>query len=121
MADEIVKYEKEFTEEKFWAKLARYAVYIGREVVLMALKLYYALQDPEIPVWAKTVIIGALGYFILPLDAIPDLTPVVGYADDLGALAAALATVAMFITPEVNEKAMQKLRDWFGASGKSTD
>jgi uncharacterized membrane protein YkvA (DUF1232 family) len=121
MADDIVKFEKEYTEEKFWAKLARYAVNIGREVVLMALKLYYALQTPDIPVWAKTVIIGALGYFILPLDAIPDLTPVVGYADDLGALAAALATVAMYITPEVNQKALQKLNDWFGGSGKPCD
>jgi len=116
MADEIVKYEKEYSEQKFWSKLARYAITVGREVVLMALKLYYALQNPEIPVWAKSVIYGALGYFILPLDAIPDLTPAVGYADDLGALAAAIAAVAMFITPEVNEKAMQKMKDWFGGS-----
>jgi len=120
MADEIVKYEKEYSEQKFWSKLARYAITIGREVVLMALKLYYALQNPEIPVWAKSVIYGALGYFILPLDAIPDLTPAVGYADDLGALAAAIAAVAMFITPEVNEKAMQKMKDWFGGGERSS-
>ncbi len=115
MTIEPQNYRKEYSEEGFWKKLGKYAIIIGRELVEMALKLYYALQDPEIPTWAKSVIIGALGYFILPLDAIPDFTPAVGYADDLGALAAALATVAMFITPEVKEKAKQKLDDWFGS------
>ena len=121
MTNEIVEYENEYSEKRFWEKLASYAVGIGREVVLLALRLYYALQHPEIPTWAKSVIVGALGYFILPLDAIPDFTPMVGYADDLGALAAALAAVAMFITPEVNEKAKQKLKDWFGDKAGGPD
>ncbi|MFO0211413.1 MAG: DUF1232 domain-containing protein, partial [Pseudanabaena sp.] len=56
----------------------------------------------------------ALGYFIFPLDAIPDITPVVGYADDLGALAAAVAAVAIHIDENVKEKTRQKLKDWFG-------
>ncbi|WP_211605080.1 YkvA family protein [Vreelandella arcis] len=47
--------------------------------------------------WAKTTIYGALGYFISPVDAIPDLAPIVGYADDIGVLAGALAMVAAHI------------------------
>ena len=47
--------------------------------------------------WAKATIVGALGYFITPLDAIVDLTPVVGYADDLGVLALAIAAVATYV------------------------
>jgi uncharacterized membrane protein YkvA (DUF1232 family) len=94
--------------------VVKYAKIAGKEVVERALQLYYAAQEPSTPAWAKTVIYGALGYFIFPLDAIPDLTPVVGYADDLGVLAAAVATVALYINAKVKQKAKQKLSEWFG-------
>ena len=71
-------------------------------------------QRAETPAWAKGVIYGALGYFIFPLDAIPDVVPVVGYADDLGVLTAALAMVAIHITPEIKEQGRQRLEQWFG-------
>ncbi len=70
--------------------------------------------EENTPAWAKATIIGSLGYFIAPLDAIVDLTPVVGYADDLGVLALALATVATYINDEVRDKAALKMQDWFG-------
>jgi uncharacterized membrane protein YkvA (DUF1232 family) len=75
--------------------------------------LYYALQSPDTPTWAKGIVTGALGYFILPTDAIADFIPAVGYADDLGVLAWAVAAVAFSITPAVKEKARKKLEDWF--------
>ncbi|NEQ28549.1 MAG: DUF1232 domain-containing protein [Microcoleus sp. SIO2G3] len=105
----------DYSDQSFWEKLRKFALQAGREVVERALTLYYAAQRPETPLWAKTVIYSALAYFILPTDAIPDLTPIAGYADDLGALAAALTTVAMCITPEVRREAKQKLEDWFGS------
>lgn len=108
-----------YTDQNFWDKLRKFASQAGREVVEKALTLYYAAQRPETPLWAKTVIYSALAYFILPTDAIPDLTPIAGYADDLGALAAALMTVAMCITPDVKRNAKQKLEDWFGKEGES--
>jgi uncharacterized membrane protein YkvA (DUF1232 family) len=49
----------------------------------------------------------------MPLDAIPDVLPVVGYTDDLGTLAAAVGTVSMYITADVKAQAQQKLVDWF--------
>lgn len=107
-------YEKEYTDTGFKSKLIRYAKAAGREVVEKALWLYYAARSPSTPVWAKTAIYGALGYFISMIDAIPDLTPIVGYTDDLGVLVAALATVSAYITPEVKAKASEKLREWFG-------
>lgn len=79
-----------------------------------ALQLYYAAQDPQTPAWAKGVIYGALGYFIFPVDAIPDAVPAVGFSDDLGVLVAALASVVMYITPAVKEQARTRIRDWFG-------
>lgn len=103
-----------FSDKKFWNKLARFATEAGRDVVEKALTLYFAAQRPETPLWARTVIYSALAYFILPMDAIPDMTPMAGFADDLGTLAAALVTVAMAITPEVKAMAHQKVLDWFG-------
>ena len=68
------------------------------KLVRKALCLYYAALAPETPAWAKAVMLGALGYFILPLDLIPDAIPVIGYADDLGVILAAAATVAVKVT-----------------------
>ncbi len=111
---EVVKYEEEYSEESFWSKLGYHALTIGRNLVDLALQLYYAMQDPDIPTWVKTVIMGALGYLILPLDAIPDLIPGAGYTDDLGAIVAAVGIAATYITPEVKAKAGAKLKEWFG-------
>ena len=109
------QYEKKYTEDSFWDKVVKFARTAGREVIEKALWLYYAAQQPNTPLWAKTAIYGALGYFISPIDAIPDITPVVGYADDLAVLAAAVATVATYITADVKARAADKLRGWFGA------
>lgn len=108
------KYEKDFSDEGFWDKLTRYAKKAGKNVIEPALKMYYAAQDPETPIWAKGVIYGALGYFISPIDAIPDVAPIVGYTDDLTVVAAALAAVAANIKDEHVEKAKEKMRQWFG-------
>ncbi len=114
MANDLEPYANTYSENGFWDKLKVYARQAGRELVEKALLLFYAAQRPEVPVWARSIIYGALGYFILPADAIPDLTPLVGYSDDLGALALALATVAAHINDEVRTKTQDKLRQWFG-------
>ncbi len=111
---EPVGYEKEFTESFFWAKVKGFAILAGKEVIGKALQLFYVWQDDSTPTWAKSVILGALGYFITTLDAVPDITPIVGFTDDLGVLAAALAAVASYVTPEIKQQAKDKLNDWFG-------
>ncbi len=108
------EFEEAYSEESFWQKLRRYATVAGREVVEKALLLYYAAQQEKAPAWAKATIAAALGYFIVPLDAVADLTPAVGYADDLGVLVLALAAVATYINDEVREQTAEKMRDWFG-------
>lgn len=108
-------FSKEFSDDGFWNKVIKYAKTAGQEVIEKALWLYYAAQNPQTPTWAKTTIYGALGYFILPIDAIPDMLPGVGYTDDLGVIAAAITAVSMYITDEVKQQTAQKLRDWFGA------
>ncbi len=107
-------FERNYSETGFRDKLNRFAKEAGRELVEKALWLYYAAQQPETPAWAKATIFTALGYFILPTDAIPDITPVVGFGDDLGAITLALATIAAYVTPAVKEKTAARLRQWFG-------
>ena len=107
------RYLREYSPEGFWSKLKHYAKAAGEEVVCKSLQLYYAAQEPQTPRWAKATIYAALGYFICPIDAIPDLTPLVGYADDLGVLAAAIATVTLYVTPAIRERARRKSREWF--------
>lgn len=108
--EETAKY---YSEEKFWDKLKKFGKKAGANVVYAVLLLYYTLQKPDIPPKAKAVIIGALGYFILPLDLIPDFAAGVGFTDDLGALGLALIQVAMYIDEGVKLKAKEKIKTWF--------
>lgn len=108
------KYEEYYSEDSFLTKLKNFAKKAGVKVVYTALKLFYALKSDKTPTWAKSIIVGALGYFILPIDLVPDLVPVAGFTDDLGVLLAAVGTVALHITPEVIAQAKEKMQDWFG-------
>ena len=103
-----------YSDGAFWAKVKQFAKKAGAKVVYLALLLYYALKSPKTPKWAKTVIISALAYFICPIDLIPDTIPIVGFTDDLAALAAALKAVDTCITSDVKAEAKAKLSYWFG-------
>jgi uncharacterized membrane protein YkvA (DUF1232 family) len=103
----------QYSEESFRKKLQGFALRAGRQVIEKALVLYYCLQDRDTPKWTKAVIVGALGYFIAPLDAVPDFTPVFGFVDDLTALALALPVVAVYVKHEHHERAREKLSRWF--------
>jgi uncharacterized membrane protein YkvA (DUF1232 family) len=116
---DLEKYASFFTDDKFWHKLARAFKKAGVKVVYAALVLFYSLQDPRISKRDKLLIIGALGYFILPVDLIPDFLPALGYTDDLAALVLAFIKVKQCITQEVKAKAEAKLRQWFGDYDKN--
>lgn len=107
-------YSKYFSEKSLWEKLKKFSKIAGIKVVYAVLLLFYAMKDKNVSVKSKLIIIAALGYFILPSDAIFDLTPIIGFSDDLGVLLFALSQIASNITPEVKENARQKLKDWFG-------
>jgi uncharacterized membrane protein YkvA (DUF1232 family) len=107
-------YGKSYDDESFWDKVTNYAKTIGREIAHKAISMYYALQDPDTPAWAKGVIVVALGYFNFPADAIPDFIPGVGLADDAGALATAFGTVLIYIKQAHKDMATAKCDEWFG-------
>ena len=109
---EIEKYRKYFSESAFWQKLSSAAGKMGLKLTYYALVLFYAMLDESTPSKAKLVIIGALGYLILPLDLFPDFIPG-GHVDDLGVVAAAVWQVFKSITPEIKAKAARKVTEWF--------
>jgi len=110
----IEAHASHYSEEGFWDKLGKHAKAVGIGGIRYALRLWYALDNPELPTKVRAVIYGALGYFILPIDLIPDFMPGVGFSDDIAVLGAAVAIASMYINQDVKDKAEQKLRDWFG-------
>ena len=114
MNNPFKKYADFFSENSLLSKIKNYFREAGIRVVYSALLLYYAFTRKETPLWARNIIFGVLGYFISPIDALPDLTPIIGYTDDLGVLSFGLVTIACYVNKEVKEKARGKLKDWFG-------
>lgn len=94
-------------------KISKVAKKAGTKVIYSVLLMWYAFNRRETPVWAKRIIIGVLGYFLAPIDAIPDLTPIVGYTDDLGLLGLGLVAVAAYINDDVKQAARKRLGKWF--------
>ena len=107
-------FKEYYSEESLWKKIKHFSKSAGTTVVYAVLILYYIMTDKKTTIKTKLSITAALGYFILPTDAIFDLTPLIGYSDDLGVLIFALSMLSSNITPEIKNRAKQKLGDWFG-------
>ena len=105
--------KKNLNTEKFWSKVARFAKKAGANVIYAALILYYTFQKPGLPKKTKTTIIGAITYFILPIDFIPDILVGIGFTDDLVALGYAISQVIAHIDDSVKSQAKDKLANWF--------
>ena len=114
----LEKYEKEYSEDGLWEKIGKVAKKAGIKVIYYALLLFYALQSEKVTVAEKALIIGALGYFILPIDLIPDFMVPIGYGDDLAVMWGLIKKLDC-IDEAVKAQAQAKLTDWFGDYDKS--
>lgn len=114
MKNKLKPYVGRFSESGFWQKLQHFAKQAGIKTVYSALLLFYAYRRKDTPNWAKTIVLGTLGYLISPIDAIPDLSPIIGYTDDIGWLSFGLVTIASYINIDVRESARNRLKQWFG-------
>jgi uncharacterized membrane protein YkvA (DUF1232 family) len=92
---------------KFWHTVKREAANIP--FVEDALTAYYCAFDRQTPFYVKAALIGAVIYFIVPDDLIPDSIPVFGYLDDAAVLAGALKIFSSHIKPEHREAARRSL------------
>lgn len=105
---------KAFSENTFLKRMQKVVKSVGQKTIYTILLLYYAFTRKETPHWAKNIIIGVLGYLITPIDGIPDLTPIIGYTDDIGVLTFGLVTIACYVNDEVRAKARKQLEKWCG-------
>lgn len=91
----------------FWGKFTRLAAHIPfAEDLLTA---YYCAFDRGTPSHVRFALIGALAYFISPLDLLPDILPLIGLTDDAAVLAGAVKLVLGNIKPEHREAARETL------------
>lgn len=109
-----------FSLSGFWRVLGKLARRGGRKLIILAMTLFHCLNDSETPAWAKSVIIGALGYLIFPLDFIPDAILGVGFTDDWSVILGAVATVATHIKDEHKTKAAAVADRYLGV-GKNAE
>jgi uncharacterized membrane protein YkvA (DUF1232 family) len=96
-------------QRRFWRKLGRYAAVIPFAEDLLA--AYYCAFDRETPHSVRAVLVGTLAYFVVPIDAVPDILPALGFTDDAAVLAGAIKFVAGHIKPVHREAARTKLDD----------
>lgn len=101
--------DQEGLKRRFWAKFKRVAGKIPFAEDLVA--AFYCATDASTPSRVKLILLGAIAYFVFPTDAITDLLPLIGFADDAAVLAAAITQVAGSITEEHLQKARQVLKD----------
>lgn len=101
-ADKLAQ-DPETLRRRFWHKIKRVAVHLPfAEDILAA---YYCAFDRQTPRHVQVALLGAIAYFVLPFDFVPDLLPILGFTDDAAILATALRMVASNITPAHREAA----------------
>ena len=105
---ERVARDEETVRRGFWRKVKRLAARLPFTEDLLA--AYYCAFDRETPRHVQVALLGALAYFILPFDFVPDMLPVLGFTDDAAVLATAIRMVASNITAEHREAARAALK-----------
>ena len=96
-ADELAK-DRESVRRRFWAKFRRVVASLPFAEDLLS--AYYCAFDKQTPRHVQAALLGAIAYFILPFDFIPDMMPVLGFTDDAAVLATAIRLVASHITDD---------------------
>jgi len=106
LARRVAADEKE-VRRNFWCKLRRLTARLPfAEDLLTA---HYCAFDRQTPLHVKAALLGALAYFVLPTDLIPDYIPLVGYTDDAAVLAGAIKLVPSHMTDDHREAARRML------------
>ncbi|MGL6059397.1 MAG: YkvA family protein [Bradyrhizobium sp.] len=106
-ADRLAQ-DPDSVRRRFWRKFKRGMAKLPFAEDLLA--AYYCAFDRQTPRHVQVALLGALAYFVLPFDFMPDMLPVLGFTDDAAVLATALRMVATNITPEHREAARAALQ-----------
>jgi uncharacterized membrane protein YkvA (DUF1232 family) len=107
--DADVARDEDTVRRGFWGKAKR--VGAGLPFAEDLLAAYYCAFDRDTPLQVKAALLGALAYFVLPFDVIPDMLPFLGFADDAAVLATALRLIAGHIRPAHRKAAKRAVAD----------
>ncbi len=99
-------YESSYSASGFWEKLTVLPKKTECSFVKTAITLFVVLTEGDTQPWVKATIVAALGYFIFPLDLIPDFLPC-GFTDDIVVMTGVLAELAIFVTPSVQARVIE--------------
>ena len=113
MSEVPLSYAKHYSSKALVALLPRLLSKTGMDLVAKIVQLYYVARSPDVPGWVKASVCAGLGYLILVPDAVPDVTPLVGFLDDIAVLSSLFTTVAAHISPKVKGQADAKLAELF--------
>lgn len=109
-SDDVLDKTMQAPDEKtFWRKMKNSVKKAGEEIAVMGIKSWLAMADSNTSVRHKAILGGALAYFVLPTDMVPDVLAGVGFTDDMAALTLAANSVGNAITDEHEEQARDKL------------
>lgn len=106
------QWDKHYNDADFTAKIKKFGSHLGYSAVKSILTLWYVMKSPNTPTKDKVIIAGALGYFILPIDIIPDMIPVLGFTDDLTAIGLAFKAVSSNVTEDIERQVAEKMAKW---------
>ena len=113
----VIARNEETVRTRFWPKLAR--VLASVPFAEEAVAAYYCAFDRQTPLKVKGILLAALAYFILPIDAIPDVLLGLGFTDDMAVLFTAISMIRTHMKPEHRDKAREAL-DKLRKSGPRT-
>ncbi len=112
LMENIKNSSNHYSDEGFWTKVFNSFHKKRISILETVLALYYSYKDDETPKWAKRVIVGALGYWIFPLDVLPDFLPGIGYSDDIATIFAAISVIALHIKSSHKTRAKEKIKSF---------
>ncbi|ATP38650.1 hypothetical protein CSE16_00600 [Solibacillus sp. R5-41] len=113
--------DKHYSDKKFLGKMKGFGGGLGYKALHAATTLYVALKSPDMPKANKLIMLGALGYFIFPLDLVADFLPLAGLTDDTFVILAALAKVYTSITDEMKIEADELIENRLGSRPTSKE
>ena len=110
--DNLNRYADHYSPTKLFAKIKGVAKTAGVNVIYTVLILYYATFDKSLPVKDRLMVVAALGYFMLPVDFIPDMLPG-GFVDDAATLTYVIRHIWKNLSAGTIRKAKEQLKEWF--------
>ncbi|NND06944.1 MAG: DUF1232 domain-containing protein [Saprospiraceae bacterium] len=113
----LARFKQGLEEIKFLNLLKAIVRKASIKTIYVGLLLFHAYQRTETPLWAKRMVLGTLAYLLAPIDAIPDLSPFIGFTDDFGLLMFGLVSIAGYVNQDVRLSARTQLEKWFGTVG----